>query len=177
MVLPSSPGAQIKIHSRVNEGTTVRLELPRHMRELESEEATLQRPGAVLPGQGEGVLIVDDEASVRMLVTEVLNGLGYVAIEAADSQAGLRILQSKVRIDLLVTDVGLPGGTNGRQMADAGRKCRPGLPVLFITGYAETAVLDKCHLEPLTDVLTKPFSLESLTCRIKELIQAGRGVI
>jgi PAS domain S-box-containing protein len=170
-------GGQIKIHSRVNEGTTVRLELPRHMRELESEEATLQRPGAVLPGQGEAVLIVDDEASVRMLVTEVLSGLGYVAIEAADSQAGLRILQSQVRIDLLVTDVGLPGGTNGRQMADAGRECRPGLPVLFITGYAETAVLDKCHLEPLTDVLTKPFSLDSLTSRIKELILAGRGAI
>lgn len=105
-------------------------------------------------------------------MTEVLSSLGYVAIEAADSQAGLRILQSDVPIDLLVTDVGLPGGINGRQMADTGRRSRPGLPVLFITGYAESAVLDKCHLEPLTDVLTKPFALEALASRIKELIKA-----
>ena len=106
-----------------------------------------------------------------MLVTEVLASLGYVAIEAADSLAGLQILQSDVRIDLLVTDVGLPGGINGRQMADAVRVSRPQLPVLFITGYAETAVLDKSHLERATDVLTKPFSLEALASRIKELIR------
>ena len=85
------------------------------------------------------MLIVDDEPSVRMLVTEVLEELGYAAIEAADGVSGLKVLQSDVRIDLLITDVGLPGGMNGRQMADAARRVRPKLRVLFITGYAENA--------------------------------------
>lgn len=165
-------GGQIRIRSEANQGTTVCLQLPRHAREIEAAQFLAPVSDATLVGQGETVLVVDDESSVRMLVTEVLSGLGYVAIEAADSLAGLRILQSDVRIDLLVTDVGLPGGINGRQMADAGRECRPGLPVLFITGYAETTVLDKCHLEPLTEVLTKPFALEALASRIKELIKA-----
>ncbi|WP_095102369.1 PAS domain-containing sensor histidine kinase [Pseudomonas sp. Irchel 3A5] len=165
-------GGQIRIRSEVDRGTMVCLQLPRHERELETPELALPVTSKALAGQGETVLVVDDESSVRMLVTEVLSSLGYVAIEAADSQAGLRILQSDVRIDLLVTDVGLPGGINGRQMADAGRQCRPGMPVLFITGYAETTVLDKCHLEPQTEVLTKPFALEALASRIKDLIKA-----
>ncbi|MCI8212214.1 hybrid sensor histidine kinase/response regulator [Pseudomonas sp. S25] len=165
-------GGQIRIRSEVDQGTMVCLQLPRHEREIEAPEFPVPVSSGALAGQGETVLVVDDESSVRMLVTEVLSSLGYVAIEAADSLAGLRILQSDVRIDLLVTDVGLPGGINGRQMADAGRERRPGLPVLFITGYAETTVLDKCHLEPLTDVLTKPFALEALASRIRELIKA-----
>ena len=87
------------------------------------------------------MLIVDDEPTVRMLVTDILEDLGCTVIEASDSAAGLKVLQSDVRIDLLVTDVGLPGGMNGRQMADAGQVNRPDLKVLFITGYAENAVL------------------------------------
>ena len=118
------------------------------------------------------MLIVDDEPSVRMLVTEVLEDLGYTAIEASDSVAGLKVLQSDVRIDLLVTDVGLPGGMNGRQMADAGRERRPDLKVLFITGYAENAVLGNGYLSPGMQVLTKPFVLETLASRIKDLTTA-----
>jgi len=94
------------------------------------------------------VLVVDDEPTVRMLVTEVLEDLGYTAIEAADGPAGLKVLRSDVRIDLLVTGVGLPGGMNGRQVADAGRAVRPELRVLFITGYAENAVLNHGQLDP-----------------------------
>ncbi len=164
-------GGQIRIRSEINQGTTVCLHLPRHRRVAEAPMVQGNISDIPLAGEGETVLIVDDESSVRMLVTEVLASLGYVAIEAADSLAGLQILQSDVRIDLLVTDVGLPGGINGRQMADAARVNRPELPVLFITGYAETAVLDKSHLERATDVLTKPFSLEALASRIKELIR------
>ena len=115
------------------------------------------------------MLVVDDEPSVRMLVTEVLEDLGYTAIEAADSVAGLKVLQSDVRLDLLVTDVGLPGGMNGGQMADAARERRPDLKVLFI-GYADNAVLGNGHLRPGMQVLTKPFVLETLATRIKELI-------
>jgi CheY-like chemotaxis protein len=87
------------------------------------------------------VLIVDDEPTVRMLRIEILDDLGYAWIEAEDSATGLKILQSDARIDLLISDVGLPGRMNGRQMADAGCVARPGLPVLFITGYAEMPFL------------------------------------
>jgi len=116
------------------------------------------------------VLIVDDEPTVRMLVTDILEDLGYTAIEAGDSAAGLRVLQSDVRIDLLITDVGLPGGMNGRQMADAARVGRPELKVLFITGFSETALPGDGRLEPGMAVLTKPFAVEALAARIRELI-------
>ena len=116
------------------------------------------------------MLVVDDEPTVRMLVTEVLEDLGYAAIEAADGAAGLKVLLSDIRIDLLVTDVGLPGGINGRQVADAAKVVRPELKVLFITGYAENAVLSHGHLEPGMHILTKPFTLEVLAARIKDLI-------
>jgi PAS domain S-box-containing protein len=163
-------GGQINIESEEGSGTCVVMYLPRHTAEVVTQ--TPPSPGVeeVLDGHGETVLIVDDEPSVRMLVSEVLAGLGYICIEAADALGGLQVLQSDVRIDLLISDVGLPGGMNGRQMADAAREYRTGLPVLFITGYAETSVLDKCHLEPSTQVLTKPFALDTLASRIKELI-------
>jgi CheY-like chemotaxis protein len=119
------------------------------------------------------VLVVDDEPTVRMLVTEVLEELGYSAIEAADGASGLQILQSDLRIDLLITDVGLPGGVNGRQMADAARLKRPKLQVLFITGYAENAAVGNGHLEPGMHVLTKPFALDKLAARIKSIITGG----
>ncbi|WP_241667143.1 response regulator [Muricoccus nepalensis] len=116
---------------------------------------------------------MDDEPTVRMLVTEVLGDLGYMAIEAADGPAGLRVLQSDARIDLLVTDVGLPGGMNGRQVADFAQVTRPGLRVLFITGYAENAVVGNGYLEPGMHAMTRPFAMEALASRIKDLI-AGR---
>ena len=105
-----------------------------------------------------------------MLVTDVLEELGYSALEADDSAAGLKILQSDARIDLLVTDVGLPGGMNGRQMADAARVSRPDLKVLFITGYAENAAVGNGHLAPGMAVMTKPFAVNILAARIKEMI-------
>ncbi|AWN50273.1 histidine kinase [Methylobacterium terrae] len=163
-------GGQVRIYSEVGEGTTVCLYLPRHYGEADEDDVARRLAEVGRAGQGETVLIVDDEPSVRMLVTEVLEDLGYTAIEAADSVAGLKVLQSDVRIDLLVTDVGLPGGMNGRQMADAGRERRPDLKVLFITGYAENAVLGNGHLHPGMQVLTKPFVLETLATRIKDLI-------
>ncbi|WCS28593.1 PAS domain-containing protein (plasmid) [Methylobacterium sp. NMS14P] len=163
-------GGQVRIYSEVGEGTMVCLYLPRHYGEADEDEVGRRLAEVEQAGQGETVLIVDDEPSVRMLVTEVLEDLGYTAIEAADSVAGLKVLQSDVRIDLLVTDVGLPGGMNGRQMADAGRERRPDLKVLFITGYAENAVLGNGYLRPGMQVLTKPFVLETLATRIKDLI-------
>ncbi|GJE53694.1 Sensor histidine kinase RcsC [Methylobacterium thuringiense] len=166
-------GGQVRIYSELGEGTTVCLYLPRHYGDADQNDVTRRLDEVGRAGQGETVLIVDDEPSVRMLVTEVLEDLGYTAIEAADSVAGLKVLQSDVRIDLLVTDVGLPGGMNGRQMADAGRERRPDLKVLFITGYAENAVLGNGHLRPGMQVLTKPFVLETLATRIRDLIEGA----
>jgi PAS domain S-box-containing protein len=166
-------GGQVRIHSEVDVGTTVRIYLPRHHGEPERETPEVPLTEAPRAEAGETVLIVDDEPTVRMLVTEVLAELGYAAIEAADGVSGLKVLQSDVRIDLLITDVGLPGGLNGRQMADAARDRRPELRVLFITGYAESAMLDNDRLEKGMHVLTKPFAMDVLGSRIKSIINAG----
>ena len=128
-------GGQVRIYSEVGEGTRVCLYLPRHTGEEERDAASVGPADLPRARHGETVLVVDDEASVRMLVTDVLGDLGYGALEAADGAAGLAFLRTDARIDLLVTDVGLPGGMNGRQVADAARDLRPGLKVLFITGY------------------------------------------
>jgi CheY-like chemotaxis protein len=106
-----------------------------------------------------------------MLVAEVLAELGYRAIEAAEGASALQVLRSDARIDLLVTDVGLPGGMNGRQLADFGRIARPQLKVLFITGYAEKAVMGTAGLEQGMAVLTKPFAMDGLAKQIRELLR------
>jgi PAS domain S-box-containing protein len=129
-------GGQVRINSEVGRGTTVCIYLPRHDGEVKDDTASETIEVSPPLNQGETVLVVDDEPTVRMLVTDILDDLGYLALEAGDSAAGLKILQSDVRIDLLVTDIGLPGGMNGRQMAEVGRVKHPDLKVLFITGYA-----------------------------------------
>ena len=165
-------GGQVSIQSEVGRGTRVWLYMPRHHGEADGDDATPAPTDAARAREGQTVLVVDDEPSVRMLVGEVLEDLGYVALEAEDSAAGLKLLQSGARIDLLVTDVGLPGGMNGRQMADAARVRRPDLKVLFITGYAETSVLGGGRFAPGMHVLTKPFPIETLGATIKALIDA-----
>jgi CheY-like chemotaxis protein len=163
-------GGQVRIYSEVGQGTTMRLYLPRHIgaAEVAEDMPTLaEAPEAVA---GQTVLVVDDEPTIRMLIMEVLEDLGYAAVEASDGVSGLGILRSDARIDLLVSDVGLPNGKNGRQLADAARTTRPDLKVLFITGYAENAVVGNGHLEPGMHVMTKPFAMEALASRIKELI-------
>ncbi|WP_267427223.1 PAS domain-containing sensor histidine kinase [Methylobacterium sp. GC_Met_2] len=163
-------GGQVRIYSEVGQGTTVCIYLPRHHGDGEAHEEAERTSDLPRSEQGETVLVVDDEPTVRMLVTDILEELGYTAIEAADSVTGLKVLQSDVRIDLLVTDVGLPGGMNGRQMADAARVNRPKLKVLFITGYAENSVLGNGHLNPGMQVLTKPFAVDTMAARIREMI-------
>jgi DNA-binding response OmpR family regulator len=116
------------------------------------------------------VLVVDDEPTVRSFVSEVLSDRGYRVIEAGDGQEGLAILRSEATIDLLLTDVGLPGGMNGRQLADAGRVLRPSLQTLFITGYAEHALVGDGALEPGMHVMTKPFEMDVLAARIAALV-------
>jgi PAS domain S-box-containing protein len=160
-----------KIYSEVGHGTTFKLYLPRHRGEAPDDEPLAELTEAHVTLHGETVLVVEDEAVVRGLIVEVLGDLGYRAIEAADGPAGLELLQSRARIDLLITDIGLPG-LNGRQIAEAGRQVRPGLKVLFMTGYAENAAIASGFLEPGMSMITKPFAMEALATRIREIIEA-----
>ncbi|WP_312489876.1 PAS domain S-box protein [Sphingomonas sp.] len=161
-------GGQVRVYTEEGQGTTMCLYLPRHMGEVYEDMV----PDDVIPDDGAGrtVLVIDDEATVRMLIVEVLRDAGYRAIEAEDGPSGLRILQSVGDIDLLITDVGLPGGMNGRQVADAARESRPDLKVLFVTGYAENAAVGNGHLAPGMAVVTKPFVMTDLGNKIVEML-------
>jgi CheY-like chemotaxis protein len=158
-----------RIYSEVGHGTTVKLYLPRYRGAVDAAvgpEPSAERHAAQA---GETVLVVEDELAVRELVLDVLGDLGYQALEAVDGPSGLRILQSDARIDLLVTDVGLPG-MNGRQVAEAARQHRPDLKVLFITGYAENAAITAGFLAPGMEMMTKPFAMDALATRIRDMI-------
>ncbi len=159
-----------QIDSDPGRGTTVCLYLPRDLERGEAEASEPMPQSVSAAGVGETVLVVDDEPVVRMLIGDMLRDLGYGVVEAADGAEGLRVLQSKQGIDLLVSDVGLPGGMNGRQLADAARLHRPRLKVLFITGYAENALLGKGVLEADMQLITKPFALDSLAAKIQAMI-------
>jgi PAS domain S-box-containing protein len=167
-------GGQVKIRSEEGKGTQVYLQLP--YREAEVERPTQVETPLEAHGMwtGETVLVVDDEPSVRMFVTEALGSQGYRIIEAADGVAGLQILQSDTPVDLLVTDIGLPGAIDGRQMAQAARESRPELPVLLMTGYTDPAVVGSPPLAPATAVLTKPFALDTLISSVSQLSGKAR---
>jgi len=163
-------GGHVRLRSEVGQGTTVTIYLPRHLAAI--HEAVEENTTALSPlALGSGVvLLVEDEPDVRMVVRDVLSDLGYAVLEAESGRAGLLIADSGVRIDLLLTDVGLPGGMNGRQLADAVRQRRPGLKVLFITGYADTMAVGNGHMEQGMQVMTKPFALETLAARVQGII-------
>ena len=163
-------GGEAKIQSAPGVGTTVCIYLPRHHEAaVETDSSQNTRLTHVDPQQG-SILVVDDEPSIRELVCDVLNDAGYKVLHAGDGSAGLQILQTDLALDLLITDVGLPGRMNGRQMADAARTRRPELKVLFITGYAENAVVGNGNMEPGMHVLTKPFSLDVLRQRVSDIL-------
>jgi PAS domain S-box-containing protein len=165
-------GGHARIHSAAGDGSMVCVYLPRYIGP-EAETTPAPPPvGAPAKGLGQVVLLVDDEISIRLLVGEILTELGYTVLEAGDGATALRLLQSSMQIDLLVSDVGLPGGMNGRQLADAARITRPALKTLFITGYAENAVMKHGHLEPGMHVMTKPFELNVFASRVKQLLDA-----
>ena len=163
-------GGQVRIRSQVGVGTCVSLYLPRYDGVIDGDATPLDAAPLPPSQRGETVLIVDDEPTIRLLVTDLLKELGYRSIEVADGVAALEVLQSDVHIDLLVTDVGLPGGMSGLQLAHAGRIGRPDLRVLFITGYAENTLFHSGLPGPGMAVLPKPFSVNSLAERIRELI-------
>jgi PAS domain S-box-containing protein len=163
-------GGHVRICSELGKGTLVSLYLPRHRGPAETIGDRADPPPLPKASLGEAVLLVDDEAKVRMLVREALAELGYATLEAEDGAGALAIVESDARIDLLVTDVGLPGGMNGRQLADAARTRRPALNVLFITGFAETAVFGQGSMEPGMQVMTKPFAMDVLAAKVRAVI-------
>ncbi|MDX9873700.1 MAG: response regulator [Spongiibacteraceae bacterium] len=154
----------LEIESEPRHGTAMTLYLP--VAALPAEAPASRTTRATPCGEGETVLVVEDDAAVRELVLAVLNELGYRAWEAEDAEAALQLLRREPRIDLLITDVGLPG-VNGRQLAEMARRAQPDLPVLFMTGYAEGAALRPGVLAPGMDLITKPFDLEALAQRIR----------
>ena len=156
------------IDSKLGHGTSVRLYLPRHHGAAAAEYAPTAK-AAELAASGETVLVVEDEPVVRGVILEMLCEHGYRTLQAVDGPSGLEILRRRQRIDLLVTDVGLPG-INGRQLADQARELRPGLKVLFITGYAESVAMSEGFLQPGMEMITKPFDLDILSRRIRTMI-------
>jgi PAS domain S-box-containing protein len=163
-------GGQVRVYSEVGKGTTMCLYFPRYIGLLEEELAAEEAPISET-GSGEVILIVDDETTVRMLIVEVLTEAGYKTLEAPDGPAALRTLQSGVRVDLLITDVGLPGGMNGRQVADAGRVLRKDMKVLFITGFAENAAVGSGYLDHGMEILAKPFAMTALSTKVSEMLE------
>jgi PAS domain S-box-containing protein len=163
-------GGQVRVCSEVGEGTTMCLYLPRYTGTAQ-EIGETHSTNEVEFGSGEVVLVVDDEVTVRMLITEVLAEAGYRVIEASEGPGALRILQSDARIDLVITDVGLPGGINGRQVADAARVLRNDLKILFITGFAENAAVGNGHLDTGMEILTKPFAMTTLESKVREMLE------
>ena len=160
-------GGQVRVHSRPGEGTSVKIYLPATSDIVMSEVGA--KAAVEHDGRGQTVLLVEDDESVRLLVREVLAELHYHTLEAGSADEALPILHSDQKIDLLVSDVGLPG-MNGRQLAELARNQRPDLPVLFVTGYAENAAMRAGFLGTNMSMITKPFSIETLAAKIDEMI-------
>jgi len=157
----------LRIYSEVGRGTTVKLYLPRALQDAVVIE---KRPEQAPRGQGETILVVEDDATVRLILADVLEELGYNVLLASDARPAIPILQSDRRIDLMVSDVMLPH-INGRKLAEIARASRPGLKVLFVTGYAENATVRGDFLDPGMDMLTKPFALDDLGAKVRAMIE------
>ena len=161
-------GGHVRIHSQVGQGTEVSLYVPRHPDEAVQETMEVL-PVSRLQGEGETLLVVEDDPAVRMIVLDELNELGYTTLEAMDGPTAIPILQSARKIDLLISDVGLPG-MNGRQIAEIGRQYRPGLPVLFMTGYTQSAAARSEFLAPGMEMISKPFSMDEMAAKIRDML-------
>ena len=162
-------GGHVKIYSEVGQGTSVKLYFPRHHGAAEAEGAL---PDPVAPARaryGETVLIVEDDPDVRLYTVEMVSELGYQVLSAADGMTALRLLEAHPELRLLFTDVGLPGGMNGRQLADHARQRRPGMKVLFTTGYARNAIVHHGRLDPGVEVIFKPFTYTDLATKIRRV--------
>lgn len=162
----------VKIYSEVGEGTTIKIYLPRLHAE-QAIEATEQVAAPVGGRANETILVVEDDEDVRASTTDMLRELGYTILEAPNARRGLQLLDGHPEISLLFTDVGLPGGMNGRQLADAARARRSNLKVLFASGYARNAIVHDGRLDPGVELITKPFTQDVLAARVRDILDAG----
>jgi CheY-like chemotaxis protein len=162
-------GGHVKIYTEVGDGTTIKIYLPR----LLSPEAAHEpqpAPTAVPHGNGQTVLLVEDEPNVRSLAVDQVRELGYQVLDASDAASALHLLDRHSEIELLFTDVGLPGGMNGRQLADEARRRRPDLKVLFTSGYARNAIIHHGRLDPGVQLITKPFTFSGLAAKLRQVL-------
>jgi CheY-like chemotaxis protein len=163
-------GGHVKIYSEPGEGTTAKIYLPRLLSPSDDEEQSAEQ----LAPEGtseETILVLEDDDDVRAYSVEVLRELGYRVIEAHDGPSALRLLERQEgRVDLLFSDVVLPGGMNGANVAEEARKLRPGLKVLFTTGYARNAIVHHGRLDPGVELITKPFSYADLAARVRDML-------
>jgi signal transduction histidine kinase len=166
-------GGHVKIYSEIGEGTTVKIYLPRHLATEDTSETTADAPRVLGGSDNETILVVEDETDVRRLAVETLVELGYRVLEAEDGHIALRLLEREPGVRLLFTDVGLPGGLNGRQLADQARQRRPDLKVLFTTGYARNAIVHHGRLDPGVELISKPFQIASLAVKVRALLDGG----
>ncbi|MEJ0015809.1 MAG: PAS domain S-box protein [Acetobacteraceae bacterium] len=162
-------GGHVKIYSEAGAGTTVKIYLPRLLAAAAAAEPV--QPAPIVPmGSGEAVLVVEDEPEVRDFTVGLVRELGYRTIEAADAPTALRLIDEGHPVALLFTDVGLPGGMNGRQLAEAARRRRPGLKVLFTSGYARNAIVHHGRLDPGVQLITKPFTYMGLAVKLRQVL-------
>ena len=165
-------GGHVLLRSAEGHGTTVAIYLPRYLGEevsVESIKGVTHFPQAEA---GVVVLLVEDEPAVRLVMADVLADNGYTVLEADTGAKALRQIRSAARIDLLLSDVGLPGGMNGRQLADAAREYRPSLKVLFVTGYDEQAALGSGLMGEGMAIMTKPFNIASFSAKVQDLMHS-----
>jgi CheY-like chemotaxis protein len=160
----------VRIYSEPGEGTTVKIYLPRLSGPVDEDAEVRADPSAVVSGEGETVLVVEDEHDLRVYTVEALRELGYRVLEARDGQTALAMLDRHPHIDLLFTDVVLPGGMNGRVLADEAARRRPGVKVLFTTGYTRNAIVHHGRLDPGVEMISKPFTYADLAAKVRHLI-------
>jgi PAS domain S-box-containing protein len=165
-------GGHVRAYSEVGEGTTIKLYLPRLAGDAATDER-VEHKSVPARGVGETILVVEDDDNVRTATSDMLRELGYRVIAAADGASALHLVDARPDIRLLFTDVGLPGGMNGRQLADAVRERRPELPVLFTTGYARNAIVHHGRLDPGIHLLPKPFTYAELADKLNRMLADG----
>jgi CheY-like chemotaxis protein len=162
----------VKVYSEVGEGTTVKIYLPRYTGDDEQADDVKPSRGAQGAIGVESILVVEDDEALRAYTTEILNELGYRVLEAPSGAGALAVLDRESDIDLLFTDIVMPGGLNGRQLADEALRRRPGLKVLFTTGYTRNAIVHHGRLDPGVQLISKPFSFAELGAKIRTLLEA-----
>ena len=162
-------GGHIRIYSELGEGSVVKIYLPRYFGdetgvEIKRDEVATQR------GDGETVLVVEDESKLRAYAVEALEELGYDVISAADGPSALDLLSTKKKVDLLFSDIVLPNGISGKELADRAIKLRPDLKVLFTSGYTRNAIVHNGRLDPGVELIPKPFTYDQLAASVRRIL-------